>query len=150
MQSYFLSPGKQSWFALNFNVAVLSKLSFWNGNKQGFNNSSSAHLKLPGTTTLGLITLSVTFNALLAYNSGAPVLVNYWKNNGGNWREECALLTSLHLILATTFWGRDCPNFIDFKNFNLSKFTQPLSGPASIQTKICEKMCSHTIKKSAN
>lgn len=99
--------------------------------KEGFNNSSLFHLKPSGTTTLAFIMLSITFNTSLAFISGAPVIVNYWKNNGGNWQEERAFLTSLHLILQQSF---------DLKNFNLSKFTQPLSGQPNTQTKTYENM----------
>ena len=86
--------------------------------------------------------LSITFNTSLAFISGAPVIVNYWKNNGGSWQEEHAFPTSLHLILQ---------RFFDLKNFNLSKFTQPLSGQPNIQTKTYEKMLILThSKKSTN
>lgn len=108
--------------------------------KEGFNNSSLFHLKPSGTTTLAFIMLSITFNTSLAFISGAPVIVNYWKNNGGNWQGERAFLTSLHLILQQSF---------DLKNFNLSKFTQPLSGQPNIQTKTCEKMLILTQSKKA-
>ena len=99
--------------------------------KESFNNNSLFHLKPSGTTTLAFIMLSITFNTSLAFISGAPVIVNYWENNGGNWQGECAFPTSLHLILQQSF---------DLKNFNLSKFTQPLSGQPNIQTKTYEKM----------
>lgn len=106
--------------------------------KEGFNNSSLFHLIPSGTTTLAFIMLSITSNTSLAFISGAPIVVNYWKNSGGSWQEQHAFPASLHLILQ---W------FFDLKNFNSSKFTQPLSGQPNIQTKTYEKMLTLTHSK---
>ena len=92
--------------------------------KQFFNNSTLFHAKPLGHTTLTFFKLIVSFHVSLDSASE--------KNNGGNEQEECACLTRLHLIFATSLLVRNFPNFIDIKDFNLSNLSQLLGGRASI------------------